>query len=155
MRVKRVVAGLTAVTTAFVGLMTALAGPAAAVEVGVWRAYGNTNPITSSPSTWGCGESVRVAADVVAQVCTVRSSSGTSVQGAVIVRNNGSSLFSATAWMDVYADGLGFSGSWQCPRSGVGAKSWSVCFGRSLYHRNWTITYGSVNDVHLGGSQQI
>jgi hypothetical protein len=87
-----VVAGLTAAITAALGLSLATAGPAAATESGTrtqglavaeasgtWRAYGNTNPITSSTSTWKCGSSTTVATNVIAQVCAIRSSSGSSV----------------------------------------------------------------------------
>ena len=54
MRVARVVAGLTAVITAGLGLSLATAGPASATGSGTWRAYGNKNPFTSSSSTWRC-----------------------------------------------------------------------------------------------------
>jgi hypothetical protein len=137
------VAGLTAVVMAVLGLSLVTAGPAAAAT-GSWQAYGNTNPITSSASRWVCGPSKPVEVNVVAQACVIRSPSGTSVQAAVIVRNNRSSLYSVEAavemwdWLLVYQLNV-----WECSRSGVGAHSWSVCFGR-------TFTWG--NPVFVGAA---
>ena len=73
-------AGSTAVITAALGLSPATAGPASAAD-GSWRAYGNTNLITSSSSTWKCGSTEQIASNVGVQVCAIRSASGTSVQG--------------------------------------------------------------------------
>ncbi|SCG81357.1 hypothetical protein GA0070623_5735 [Micromonospora rifamycinica] len=123
---------LIAVMTATLGLSLTSAGPAAATENGSWRAYGNTNPITSSPSTWRCAGSKTIATSVVAQVCAIRSSGGGAVQAAVIVRNNRSGLYSVAAAMDLYTTSGVNLGDWVCSSSGVGANSWSVCFGRTL-----------------------
>ncbi|MFC7617183.1 hypothetical protein ACFQV2_30915 [Actinokineospora soli] len=143
----------TVVATVF-GLSVATAGSAAAAT-GEWRAYGNTNPITSSSSTWHCNLTVIIATDVSAQVCAIRSASKTSVQGAVIVRNNTSSLFSASALIYVY-NAHGFpQGEWQCPSSGVGANSWSVCFGQSFTFENVVRAYGKANTSPLGFSPYV
>ncbi|GIJ42179.1 hypothetical protein Vwe01_55040 [Micromonospora andamanensis] len=97
MRSVRAMAGLTAAVAAVLGLGLATAGPAAADEAGTWRAYGNTNPITSSSASWHCGQSVTVVSGVSAQPCMIRGANLISVQGAVIVRNNRSSLYNASA----------------------------------------------------------
>jgi hypothetical protein len=118
-----------------------------------WVAYGSTNPITSSSSTWKCQSSVTVASNVIAQVCTVRSASGTGVQGAVIVRNNNSYLYSTSARMTVYYDYGGTRGNWSCSSSGVGANSWSVCFGSTFAASGYRYsTSGYANNTWLGTS---
>ena len=124
-------AGSTAIITAALGLSLATAGPASAAD-GSWRAYGNTNPITSSSSTWKCASTVKIATSVGAQVCAIRSSSGGAVQGAVIVRNDRDSLYSVSATVGLYNSSGVSIGIWSCPSSGVGANSWSVCFGETL-----------------------
>jgi hypothetical protein len=91
---RRVLAGLVTIVTVVLGLSLAVAGPAAAAT-GAWKAYGNTNPITSSDSRWKCGSSEDVGVSMVAQVCVIRAPSGASVQSAVIVRNNRSDLSNA------------------------------------------------------------
>jgi hypothetical protein len=150
---RRVVASL-AVITAFLGLSLATAGTAAA-DTGAWKAYGNTNPITSSPSTWECASSRTIASDVIAQVCAIRSESGASAQGAVIVRNNRPSLYVMTAAVDLRTPDV-ILGVWHCPSSGVGANSWSVCFGKTLAHRGYVRSMASVNNTHnLGGTEWI
>ncbi|MDQ3789804.1 MAG: hypothetical protein M3422_21505, partial [Actinomycetota bacterium] len=78
------------------------AGVASAQQAGVWRAYGNTNPITSSSSTWHCTSTQSIATNVAAQACAVRSAYGSSVQGAVIIRNNRSTLYEVGALTDLY-----------------------------------------------------
>lgn len=153
MRVKRTVTGLVAVITAVLGLSLATAGPAAAAS-GAWVYYGNTNPVTSSPSTWGCHKSVTVAPSVIAQVCAIRSRDGISVQGAVIVRNNRSTSFSASAVVDLH-DTVGELGSWTCSRAALGAKAWTVCFGQTVRSQLWVLAYGTANGVGLGGSPQV
>lgn len=130
---RRVLAGLVTIVTVALGLSLAIAGPAAAAT-GVWRAYGNTNPITSSDSTWKCGSSEKIGIYTVAQVCAIRSPSGASVQSAVIVRNNSSSVSYAQVWVDLWTRDVQLN-YWECPRSGVGGNSWSVCFGQTLAHR--------------------
>lgn len=72
MRFTRVSVRLTAVCAAVLGLGLATASPALA-ESGTWRAYGNTNPVTSSSSRWACHSSVAVAVNVIAQSCAIRS----------------------------------------------------------------------------------
>jgi hypothetical protein len=132
----------------------ALALSATAAIAG-WTPYGNTNPITSSPSSWVCGATKAVTTDgkVLSQVCTVRSSSGQSVRGAVIVRNNRASLFTTTASMSVYYYSGTLYGNWSCSSSGVGANSWSVCFGTTFAASNSShYTTGYANNVWLGNS---
>ena len=142
-----------AVITALLGLTLVTAGPASA-SAGSWKAYGNTNPITSSPHRWACAGSKAIATDVVAQVCAIRSSGGGSAQGAVIVRNNRSGLFSTTAMVDLWTQARGQLGIWECPSSGVGANSWSVCFGRSqsVPSTDLANSFGTAHDVYLGVS---
>ncbi|SMC83631.1 hypothetical protein SAMN05661093_01938 [Kibdelosporangium aridum] len=154
MRVTRVVAGLTAVIAAVLGLSLATAGSAAAAdEAGQWRSYGNTNPVTSSPSTWRCAGTQIVIIDVVAQVCAIRTIAGGDVQGAVIVRNNLSGVYSVTARMSVVNSSGDVLGNWRCPPSGVGANSWSVCFGKTFTHNGRVrATAGTANGVPLGTS---
>ncbi|MFF9484631.1 hypothetical protein [Streptomyces sp. NPDC014676] len=131
MRFTRMAAGSTAIVTAALGLSLATAGPASAAD-GNWRAYGDTNPITSSSSTWKCGSTEQIATNVGAQVCAIRSASGTSVQGAVIVRNNTSRLVEVSATVILWNPSGSEAGTWSCSRSGVGANSWSVCFGETI-----------------------
>ncbi|MQS37689.1 hypothetical protein FFZ77_19240 [Streptomyces katsurahamanus] len=154
MRAARTVAGSTAIITAALGLGLATASPAAAVE-GNWRAYGNTNPITSSSSTWRCADSRVIATNVSAQVCAIRSSGGGSVQGAVIVRNNRSSLYSVQAWMDLNNSSAGGLGFWTCSSSGVGANSWSVCFGRTISFSGSVTSVGTANNEPLNMSPAV
>jgi len=144
----RVLAGL-ATVVAVVGLSLAVAGPAAA-DTGVWRAYGNKNPITSSWSTWTCAPSVRIETNVAAQVCVVRSVSGASVQAAVIVRDNQAGLFATNARASLFnqADAVLYAAD--CPRSGVAADSWSVCFGETIAHGNSVHAGGLANGRSLG-----
>lgn len=150
---RTVVASLT-VITAFLGLSLATAGIAAADD-GVWRSYGNTNPITSSTSTWKCADSRTIASNVVAQVCAIRSPNGKSAQGAVIVRNNRSSLYSMSAAVDL-RNSWEIMGVWHCPSSGVGANSWSVCFGGTRAEQSWVRSMASVNNTHnLGGTEWV
>jgi hypothetical protein len=132
----------------------ALALQATAATAG-WTPYGNTNPITSSSSSWRCRSTYPVTNTVGAQVCTVRSPAG-KVRGAVIVRNNNSYLYSVRASMTVYYEDEGFRGdfrgSWSCESSGVGANSWAVCFGTefpSLPNTRYQ-TSGFANDTNLG-----
>ncbi|MDV5145844.1 hypothetical protein R1T08_16920 [Streptomyces sp. SBC-4] len=154
MRVARMVAGSTAIVTAALGLGLATAGAATAAESGSWRAYGNTNPITSSSSTWRCAGTKVIATDVSAQVCAIRSAGGGAVQGAVIVRNNRSSLYSVAAAMDLY-NSSGKLGAWACSSSGVGANSWSVCFGKTISQSGSVDSVGIANGVNLGVSPKV
>jgi hypothetical protein len=97
-----------------------------------WVPYGNTNPITSSKSSWRCQTTQKVTDNVGAQVCTIRSPDRQGVQGAVIVRNDTNYLYSTSASMTVYNQYAGIAGNWSCSSSGVAAKSWSVCFGTTF-----------------------
>ncbi|XVV02166.1 hypothetical protein ACQPW3_33040 [Actinosynnema sp. CA-248983] len=133
------------------GLGLAGAGSAAA-DTGVWRAYGNTNPITSSTSTWRCSGSKTIATDVSAQVCAVRSRSGVYVQTAVIVRNNASSLYITEAIATMYNGSYALLGTWSCPPSGVAANSWSVCFGSSFAYTGSVVAQGQTSTADLGWS---
>jgi hypothetical protein len=157
MRVTRVVTRLTAVITAVLGLTLVTAGAAAAAteSVGVWHPYGNTNPITSSSSTWRCDTSTTVDTNVLAQVCAIRTPDGSFVQAAVIVRNNRSSLYAADAGMDLLTSGGTLMGDWGCPLSGVGAHSWSVCFGETLPTNSLVYARGIVNIQVLGISPNV
>ncbi|WP_338496089.1 hypothetical protein [Streptomyces sp. SJL17-4] len=154
MRVARMAAGSIAIITAALGLSLSTAGPAAAADSGSWRAYGNTNPITSSSSTWHCAGTKTIATNVGAQVCAIRSQGGGSVQAAVIVRNNRSSLYSVQAAMDLYSSS-GKLGAWLCSSSGVGANSWSVCFGKTLSQSGAVDSVGNANGVNLGISPKV
>jgi hypothetical protein len=116
-----------------------------------WVSYGNTSPITSSNSTWRCNSTVQMDSNVGAQVCTVRSASGTGVQGAIIVRNNNSYVYTTNAVMIVYYDYGGTRGNWSCPWSGVAANSWSVCFGSTFAANGYNYsTWGHANTTILG-----
>ncbi|MGN9758214.1 hypothetical protein [Streptomyces sp. SD31] len=143
-----------AMTGAIVGGTLLVTATPASAATGSWRAYGNTNPITSSSSTWRCAGTKALATDVGAQVCAVRSASGASVQGAVIVRNNRSSLYSVAAAMDLY-NSSGKLGEWVCSSSGVGANSWSVCFGQTLSQSGSVDSVGIANGVNLGISPKV
>jgi hypothetical protein len=126
----------------------ALALQATAATAG-WMPYGNTNPITSSSASWRCNSTKSIGTNVGAQVCTVRSATE-GVRGAIIVRNNNNSLYSVSASMTVYYDHDGFRGNWSCSSSGVGANSWSVCFGTYFapgFNQYYTGGYAS---RHLG-----
>jgi hypothetical protein len=158
MKFKRLAASAVVVVPAVFGLGLATAGPAAA-DAGSWRAYGNTNPITSSDAKWACARTQPVSTDVSAQVCAVRSRQGrgNGVQTAVIVRNNRSSSYPVEAAADM-PSGLGGSvGRWECSRSGVAANSWSVCFGTTEEVR-YPISvqaHGGANGVDLGVSPWV
>jgi hypothetical protein len=127
----------------------ALAFQATAAMAG-WKPYGNINPITSSSSTWRCGATRSVGTNVGAQVCTVKSPGG-GVQGAIIVRNNNNSLYSVSARMTVYYEFGAVRGNWSCSSSGVGANSWSVCFGTEFPAATYRYyTGGYAKDTYLG-----
>jgi hypothetical protein len=134
MRVSRLVAGLAATVTAVLGLSLVTAGPAAAAS-GVWHAYGNTNPITTSSSVWACGPTSTVESNVLAQLCAVMTPDGEYFQSAVVVRNNRSSLYGvevAAVLADYIYENVMDNSS--CARSGVAANSWSVCYGKTVAH---------------------
>ncbi len=152
---RRFLAGLATITAVVLGLSMTTAGTAAAA-VGAWAHYGDKNPITSSPSTWKCNGTRTVDTDVVAQVCAVRSFSGTSTQGAVIVRNNGSSTYTLSASVSLYVWGTGYLNTWNCPAAGVARNSWSVCFGKTI-GESWMKVYasGTAGGVGLGVSPEV
>jgi hypothetical protein len=152
MRARRTIA----IITALLGLGLLTAGPASAEpEIGTWVPYGNKNPITTSSSHWRCASSVEVSTSVAAQVCSIRSRDGLLVQSAVIVRNNRSGLFSTTASMSAWNplnDEMFYQ--WNCPSSGVGANSWSVCFSDSFI-RGELYSKGYAKGQYLGRTGTI
>ncbi|MFI0895025.1 hypothetical protein [Streptomyces sp. NPDC020983] len=150
MRVTRTIAGATAALTAVLGLSLATAGSASAAGGGSWHAYGNTNPITSSSSTWVCGTTKTVASEVGAQVCAIRAPGGGAVQGAVIVRNNRSSAYSTSA--EVTLHDWSADVTWGCASSGVAANSWSVCFSPTVADDYYVYASGYANGVALPAS---
>jgi hypothetical protein len=118
-----------------------------------WQPYGNTNPITSTSSNngwiWKCGPTKEVTSSILSQVCLVRTSDKRYLRGAVIVRNNRSSLFNSYANVKV-ADSISTIRSSSCSSSGVGANSWSVCYGGDFF--SWPYSAyadGSTNGVPL------
>ncbi len=128
----------------------ALALQATAATAG-WVSYGSINPITSSSSSWRCAATQALSTKVGAQVCTIRSADGNGVQGAIIVRNDNSYLYSTDARMTVKYDFGAIRGNWSCPSSGVGANSWSVCFGATFAPGNYKYTTtGNANYTGLG-----
>ena len=154
MKAKRMIAAL-ATTAAVLGLGVATAAPASAAT-GTWVPYGNDNPIIGSPATWKCAGSKAIATDVLAQVCAIRSKGGGSVQGAVIVRNNRSGLFSTTAEMDLLDVNSGSElGMWSCASSGVAPNSWSVCFGKTIAWGQTVNSAGWAKGVYLGISGNV
>jgi hypothetical protein len=155
MCVTRVVAGLTAVATAVLGLNLVTAGPAAAATyVGTWRAYGNTSPI-HGPSQWACGVTGNIEPDgsVIGQVCVIRTADRTGVQVAVIVRNNRNGLYGVNAaarmWDYDYGEPMD---RWECARSGVAPHSWSVCFGQTIRFQYLVWASGGANGQALPDS---
>ncbi|MEU8071090.1 hypothetical protein [Micromonospora sp. NPDC048169] len=143
--------------TAAPTVAAAPAAPAAvaAADDGAWRAYGNTNPITSSPSTWSCGSTETITTNVIAQACAIRTVNGDRVQGAVIVRNNRSTLASVSAWTTVYQFNGSLLGEWKCPYSGVAANSWSVCFGVTRTWSSSVFAGGAALGLELGTSSLV
>ncbi|MGA5304847.1 hypothetical protein ACPCHT_33405 [Nucisporomicrobium flavum] len=143
-----VLAGISAVA----GVSVATAGPAAAADrAGVWRAYGNTNPIDSSSSRWYCAGTKSIASDVGAQVCGIKAPSGIAIQTAVIVRNNRSSSYAVEAAADLTTPDTGFVARWVCSRSAVARDSWSVCFGETREQHLFPVEVrGGANGVNLG-----
>ena len=156
-RTRRAKGGLAfaAVLLSSAGLSLATAGPASAAYSGKWAAYGNTNPITSSPSTWKCATSKEITADVIAQVCAIKSVSGTARQGAVIVRNNKSSLYSLSAGVGLNDSAHDLLDFWACEPSGVRANSWSVCFGETIGYSGWVDAWGDAAGKDLGLSPDV
>ncbi|AXB44280.1 hypothetical protein [Amycolatopsis albispora] len=80
---------------------------------------------------------------VLAQTCLVKSPDGDAMQGAVIVRNNQSSLYQANVSVSLFRpSGHQVLEDWDRPKSGVGAKSWSVCFGKTITYPGSTRAEG-------------
>lgn len=164
MRITRVLTRSAAVITAAAGVGLAAAGPAGASVppggggAGTWRAFGNTNPITSSSSEWKCASSRQIGVNVVAQVCAIRSiDDPVFVQAAVIVRNNKPVEYDAQATMDlVDPNAGGQTFSYVCTLSGVAPDSWSVCFGTTVRNINAVFAKGMAgNFVDLGASPEV
>lgn len=161
-KTRRLVVGLAATMAAVVGLSLASAGPAAAdgtVLPGSWVAYGTKNPITSSSSTWKCGATKSVAPSVLAQTCAIRSSSGSNVQGAVIVRNNNKTTFNTDAFVSLYDfDSNLWLDSWYCSPQDLAPGGWTVCFG-DTWGPNWHwkvyVPYAEANSVSLPVSPAV
>jgi hypothetical protein len=154
MRLKTLAAVATAVITAALGLSVITAGPAAAAAVGagVWRSY-DTSPIGSR---WACGDAKSIGADISGRPCIIRTADGQSVQGAVVILNNRSTVVPVVAAVVVWPeDGVVFEPwEWHCSRSGVGASSWSVCFGDTFPYTDEAYTQGGANghDLRLSPS---
>ncbi|UUU22269.1 hypothetical protein [Streptomyces sp. DSM 40750] len=153
MRITRTAAASMAAITTAMGLSLATAGPAAAADPGTWVRYGNTNPITSSSSTWRCAPTKIITTNVGAQVCAVRTESRLDVQGAVIVRNNKSIDFDARATIDLF--GTYSLGRWECPIDEVKPNSWSVCFGHTERHNGAVDSLGTLNGGTIGVSPMV
>ncbi|WP_245787385.1 hypothetical protein [Amycolatopsis saalfeldensis] len=60
-----------------------------------------------------------------------------------------------TAAMDLYTSSGTALGVWACASSGVGANSWSVCFGRTLAQAGPVNSVGRANDTSLGMSPSV
>jgi hypothetical protein len=131
------------------------ASPAAASTYGSWLTYGNTNPITVSASTWNCGSSKEITAHVVAQVCAIRSASGSSTQSAVIVRNNRISSFLMDAESRLWNTSGGNIGYWYCRAANLPSNAWTVCFGETLSYSSSVRAAGSAYNVGLTTSPYI
>ena len=163
MRIIRVLAGSAAVIAAAAGVGLAAAGPASAslppgggALAGSWRAFGGNNPIATSSSTWLCESSVPIGVNVVAQVCVVSAADDSSVQPAVIVRNNKATEYDAQASMSMVATNPGKSASYICSPSGVAPNSWSVCFGASVSNVGRAFVRGTAgNSVNLGQTPPV
>lgn len=150
MRITRALAVSAAAITAVAGAGLATASPAAAAT-GVWRAYGNTNPITSSSSSWFCSGSQQIGVNVFAQTCVVDSAISTAAQPAIIVRNDKPVQYNASASIDLFDNVTGeFIATYNCPLSGVALHSWSVCFGTTRPEAHSELAIGDVNNRFAG-----
>lgn len=120
---------------------------------GSWTPYGSKNPIKSSKSNWECAKTQPIDFNVGSQVCTVRTANAQFVQGAVIVQNKNNYLYSANASVTVVING--YDKTWNCKKSGIGANSWSVCFGETVsLNNNPVYSYGYTNDQWLGSTSE-
>jgi hypothetical protein len=146
MNLKRLAASALASLTAVVGLSLATAGPAAA-DAGVWRSY-SSSPIGAR---WACDSYKTLATGVTARVCGIKTVDATAVQTAVVVRNTKATLYAVEAAADLTTPDAGFVGRWECPRSGVGATSYSVCYGVTREQHLYPVEIrGGANGVNLG-----
>ncbi|WP_250009224.1 hypothetical protein [Actinoplanes sp. M2I2] len=176
MRIKASSAAAAVIITATLGLSVMTASPAAAAEtvrgnwptageadpmgfgksaaadpeVGTWRSYA-TNPINAGSSTWRCGDAKGIGTDISGRPCIIRTADRESVQGAVVILNNRSSIVPVEAAVVVRAAAYEpFElGEWHCSRSGVGARSWSVCFGETFSFSDKADTQGGANGKDL------
>jgi hypothetical protein len=155
MNLRKLSAMTAAVATAVLGLSLTTASPAAAAT-GVWRSY-RTNPVDSGTSIWMCGPYKTVTTNVSARSCAIRSSAANDlVQGAVVVQNDRSGLYSVEAATDLSNSTLStFYGRWTCSSSGVGGHSWSVCFGKTISVPVKVVSGGGANGVNLGVSPAV
>jgi hypothetical protein len=158
MRLKTLAAAAMAVITAALGLSVIAAGPAAAAEVlvGTWRSY-DTNPIGAGDSTWKCATAKSIGADISGRSCIIRTADRQSVQGAVVILNNRSTVVPVEAAVVVYpaAPVIIEKWEWHCSRSGVGASSWSVCFGETFPFTDKALTHGGANGHDLQFSPSL
>ena len=152
MKLRRFSAAAMAVTTGALGLTLVNASPALAAA-GVWRPFGDTNPITSTSDTskWTCGGTSTIDFQVYAQACVIRSrTSPGALQGAVIVRNSNPYGYTAEAAVELDWEGGSTAWDrWECSRSGLARESWSVCFGKTVYSSAYYNAVGGVNGVKL------
>jgi hypothetical protein len=175
MRPKTLAAAAMAVITAALGLSVITASPAAAetmhgdlrpygetnpirssnstaaaVDVGTWRSYA-TDPINAGSSTWRCGAAKSIGADISGRPCIIRTADRQYVQGAVVILNNRSTTVPVVAAVVVWPeDGVVYEPwEWHCSRSGVGARSWSVCFSDSFRFADRAETNGGANGHDL------
>jgi hypothetical protein len=159
MRLRRWAVRAMAVATVVAGLGLVTAGPAAATEElrGRWVPYGDTYPVTVGTSRWSCTAEKPVVSNVKAQICAVRTADGRYVQGAVIIRNDRSGLFRAAVALMMKRETGPWDRRWTCPNSGVGAHSWSVCFGDSFYsYADFVkVAQSGINGTHYGESPWI
>ncbi len=128
MRIKQIVAGLTATVVAFSGISLATASPAAAIPrvEGHWVDYNRTNPAPAE--YWYCAASKLLATSVAARNCLILQN-GT-VRTAIIVRNNRSTTFSAYAHADlINQNPYQERATYYCDSKRLKKKSWTVCFG--------------------------
>lgn len=151
---RRVVAGLVSIA-AVVGLNVATAGPAAAVGYGSWINYRNTNPITSSASTWACGSTEQIDTLVGAQTCAIRSPNGKYVQAAIIVRNNKATSYAVPLGKVSLKTPNAVLNLWNCTQVTATANSWLVCFGDTLTHQGTVRSAGIVDLDELTQSPWI
>ncbi|MFE6616528.1 hypothetical protein [Amycolatopsis sp. NPDC057786] len=94
-----------------------------------------------------------VSVSVLAQACIVVTPKREHMQGAVIVRNNRSSAFRTTASVSLFRpSGHQVMETWKCGESGVGANSWSVCFGTTILYPGSTRAEGTVDYREIPGS---